>query len=202
MEVFEAVKKRRSIRRFQQRKVEEEKVEKVLEAARLAPSWGNVQPWRFIIVEEEERRKELAKIVRQRQIERAPLLIACCGDLHAWDEFPKRIEELNPGNPEAVEKVKNDPLINPKLVSKEMVLKRTNEQVIFAVQNMVLTATSLGLGSCIIGGRLPMDDVEKFLRLPEGMVVVCLLTLGYPDEQPEERPRLEMERLVRREVWE
>jgi nitroreductase len=67
---------------------------------------------------------------------------------------------------------------------------------------MVLTATSLGLGSCIIGGRLPMDDVEKFLRLPEGMVVVCLLTLGYPDEQPEERPRLEMERLVRREVWE
>ncbi len=59
MEVFECIKTRRSIRRYKRRDIEEDKLMKILEAARLAPSAHNHQPWKFIVVKEEEKKKAL-----------------------------------------------------------------------------------------------------------------------------------------------
>lgn len=73
---------RRSIRRYQNKKVEEEKVEKLLEAAAAAPSAGNEQPWHFIVIQEREKLDHLAEIhPYAKMLKEAPLAIAVCADL-------------------------------------------------------------------------------------------------------------------------
>ena len=62
MDVSEAIQKRVTIRRWKPTPVEKEKIVKVLEAGRRAPSWGNVQPWRYIVVQDKARIEELAKV--------------------------------------------------------------------------------------------------------------------------------------------
>ncbi|MCM8819722.1 MAG: nitroreductase family protein [Candidatus Omnitrophica bacterium] len=79
MDVFEAIKRRRSIRSFLDKPVEEEKLLKIFEAARQAPSASNRQEWRFVIVKDLEMRKKIASFTKgQNFIQEAPLIIACC----------------------------------------------------------------------------------------------------------------------------
>jgi len=77
MNVFEAIKTRRSVRSYKDRDIEEEKLKKILEAARLAPSAKNLQQWKFVVVREREKRKKLAEAAnRQDFIGEAPVVIA------------------------------------------------------------------------------------------------------------------------------
>ncbi len=79
MDVMEAIKKRCSVRSYQNRPVEREKLDKILEAARLAPSASNRQEWRFIVVQDKETRKRLAQAARnQTFVGEAPVIIVCC----------------------------------------------------------------------------------------------------------------------------
>jgi len=79
MEIIKAIEKRYSVRRYQKRPVEGEKLLRVLEAARLAPSAGNRQEWRFVIVQEEEKRRALAEAANnQGFVAEAPVVIAAC----------------------------------------------------------------------------------------------------------------------------
>ena len=80
MNVFEAIEKRRSIRSYESTPVPEEKLEKILEAARLAPSASNVQPRHFIVVTDKERRDALAAGMFARFLKQAPVVIVACGD--------------------------------------------------------------------------------------------------------------------------
>jgi len=81
MDIFEAIEKRRSIRNYQDRDVEEEKIIKILEAARAAPSASNRQEWRFIVVRDKEVRKKLCKAAKgQKFVQEAPVVIACCAE--------------------------------------------------------------------------------------------------------------------------
>jgi nitroreductase len=80
MELMQAIRARRSIRNFQDKPVEEEKLLAVLEAGRLAPSAKNMQDWRFIVVRDETARGRLAEAARsQRFVAQAPVVIAACG---------------------------------------------------------------------------------------------------------------------------
>lgn len=76
MDVFEAIKNRRSVRAYKPEAVAEEKLRKVLEAARLAPSAHNAQDWKLVVVKDKERRKELARAAGQSFIGEAPVVIA------------------------------------------------------------------------------------------------------------------------------
>ncbi|UCC95336.1 MAG: nitroreductase family protein [Candidatus Omnitrophota bacterium] len=85
MDVFEAIKKRRSIRSYLDRAVEEEKIRKILEAARLAPSASNRQEWRFIVVRDRAKRSQLAQAAKnQKFIEEAPVVIVCCAETDSY----------------------------------------------------------------------------------------------------------------------
>ncbi|RLC40210.1 MAG: nitroreductase [Candidatus Nealsonbacteria bacterium] len=75
MEVFEAITKRRSVRKYKPEPIPEEKLRRILEAARLAPSAHNAQEWRFIVVREEERRKKIAEASHQSFVAEAPVII-------------------------------------------------------------------------------------------------------------------------------
>ncbi|MBO3803266.1 MAG: nitroreductase family protein [Candidatus Brockarchaeota archaeon] len=81
MEVFEAIAKRRSVRKYKSDPIPEEALLRVLEAARLAPSAGNRQPWRFVVVKDAGRRAEIAKAANdQRFVAEAPVVIAVIGE--------------------------------------------------------------------------------------------------------------------------
>lgn len=80
MDVTEAILKRRSIRKWKSLPVEREKLDKVLEAGRRAPSWGNSQPWRFVVTQDPAKKAGLAAAGGgQTLIEEAPVAIVCCG---------------------------------------------------------------------------------------------------------------------------
>ena len=81
MDVMEAIKRRFSVRNYQDRPVEEKKLKNILEAARLAPSASNRQEWRFIVVRNKDRRQRLMKAARnQTFVGEAPVVIACCAE--------------------------------------------------------------------------------------------------------------------------
>ena len=81
MELMDAIRKRRSIRRYLDRQVEKEKLERVLEAGRLAPSANNKQEWRYVIVQDKAMREELMKAAsHQSFVADAPVVIAACAE--------------------------------------------------------------------------------------------------------------------------
>jgi nitroreductase len=83
MDVFEAVQKRRSVRAYDSTPIRDEKLKKILEAARLAPSAGNIQPWHFIVVADAEKRRKLAQARFAKFLSQAPAVIVGCGDQKA-----------------------------------------------------------------------------------------------------------------------
>ena len=81
MDLYEAVEKRRSVRAYERRAVEEERLLRILEAARLAPSAGNRQEWRFVLVRDPEVRRRLMGVAsNQPFVAQAPIVIACCAE--------------------------------------------------------------------------------------------------------------------------
>lgn len=80
MDVFEAIQKRHSVRAYESTPVSKEILEKILEAARLAPSAGNIQPWHFVVVTDAEKRVKLAKIPFAGFLREAPVVIVGCGN--------------------------------------------------------------------------------------------------------------------------
>jgi nitroreductase len=142
MDVFEAIVKRRSVRSYEATPVSKEILERVLEAARVAPSASNRQPWHFIVVTDREKRKELSKGLYAKFLAEAPVVIVACGN-----------ERVSP---------------HWYLVD-----------VSLALQNMVIVATSEGLGTCYVGS---FDEkvVKKLLMIPDDLRVIVLLAVGYP----------------------
>jgi len=79
-EVLEAIKNRRSIRKFQEKVVEDEKINAILEAGRWAPSFGNTQPWEFIVVKDKKLKEELVVATAHDSIAQAQVLIVVTVD--------------------------------------------------------------------------------------------------------------------------
>jgi nitroreductase len=90
MNVFEAIQKRRSVRTYSVKQVSKKTLERILEAARLAPSAGNVQPWHFIVVKDPAKREALAEGGRYaRFMKESPVVIVGCGDAEASPNWYK-----------------------------------------------------------------------------------------------------------------
>jgi len=182
MEALDAINKRRSIRRFKSTLVEDKKVEVVLEAARQAPSWANTQCWRFVVVRDVDMRNRLADTgfgvggahpnVATEAMRVAPVAIVACAEL---------------GKAGCSYKEPREPVTDK------------GDWFMFdtalAMQNMVLAATALGLGT-VYTGAFDSVAAEKVLGVPEGYKVVSMTPLGYPDEDPKPRPRKELDEIV------
>jgi nitroreductase len=200
MNVFEAIGRRRSIRKYKNKTLSESQIEQLLEAARLAPSGCNVQPWRFIIVKDKQLKMELRQAsFNQEFVEGAPVVIVCCGDLLSWKATSGRAQEvLDRGNLslsdecEAALKHRIDGAVAAEMHER---IPSTLLNVAIAIEHIVLEAVELGLGSCWI--RLFDENrVRRLLNLPDHICVVALLPVGFPDEDPALRPRLPLSDLV------
>ena len=199
----EAIEQRRSIRKFKPGPVPEECIAALLDAARLAPSGCNAQPWRFKVVTDRETRLKLAQAAyKQSFIASAPLVFVCCADIKGYlDGTLSGIQDL--GKIGAVEdrvikilqKRSEQMDLQMKVMSREQLGSRIAFNVAIAVEHMVLRALDFGLGSCWI--RLMNEqEVRDIFGWDENMFIVALLPVGYPDESPAPRKRLPVEDIV------
>lgn len=182
MEVLEAIKNRRSIRKYKTTAVDDRTIETVLEAACRAPSWANSQCWRFVVVQDVDTRSKLAEalaIVSERPnraieaVRNAPVVIVACAELGRSGYYMSE-----PRKP-----------VTDKGDSWYMF------DTALAMQNLTLAAYSLGLGTVYVGA-FDAKKVAEILGVPEGFCVVSLTPLGYPDEEPPLRPRRELAQTV------
>lgn len=207
MEVTEAIQKRVTIRRWKPIPVEKEKIIKVLEAGRRAPSWGNTQPWRFIVVQDRAKIEELAKVAGgQPHVNTAPVVIVCCGFLEAFSRKMHR-ESLKQLIEAGVMDWPDDVLDNvvlgsdqfaPYRLGEQVMTIKAGEQIMISIAYMTLEALNQGLGSCWVGAISP-KDAHQVMHLPNNIFVHDFFLLGYPDEDPKPRPRKDFDKII---FWE
>ncbi|MFQ5997272.1 MAG: nitroreductase family protein [Dehalococcoidales bacterium] len=179
MEVLEAIKTRRSIRRYTTDPVDDQTLATVLEAARWAPSWSNTQCWRFVVVRDSATKSKLAETLDETNpakdaIRSAPLVIAACAELgQAGRKDGKIVTD------------KGDWFMF---------------DVALAMQNLVLAAHSLGLATVYVG-RFDAKEAARILAVPEGYCFVAMTPLGYPAETKNPRPRKELSEIVFYDQW-
>jgi nitroreductase len=204
MDVSAAILKRTSIRKWKPIPVEKEKIEKVLEAGRRAPSWGNSQPWRFIVVQDKTIKEELAKAAGgQTVISDAPAVIVCCGAREDFShkmqrESLKQLIEVGalPWTDDFLDKVVlQSDLFAPYRLGEQVMTIKASEQVMIAIAYMTLEAVNQGLGTCWVGA-MSAKDAHQVMKLPENLFVHDLLPLGYPDEDPKPRPRKPLDKIA------
>ncbi len=163
MDVLSAIGGRRSIRKYSSKPVEEEKLLKVLEAARLSPSAKNRQEWRFIVVRELKTRMELTEAIGQPFVGEAPIILVCCGT---------EVESIMRGGQ-----------------------PRYTVDLSIATAYMILEAYEQGLGTCWLGSY-DENKVKEVLGIPEGVRIVAITPLGYPNESPAPRPRKQLNEII------
>lgn len=192
----------KSIRKYNgERVVPDGVLETIIKAGGRAPSWSNVQPWFFVVVREIEAKRKLREwALGQKIVESAPVCIVCCGDLAAFrtNNQEKHLRELVEArainlNIQNIAVVLNNKMLTPALNGEEVILQRVKEQICYAIAFMVLEALNQGLGSCIIGASdIGMErEIKNLLCLPEDLVPLSIITLGYPlvAENIKPRPR-------------
>ncbi|MEW6554835.1 MAG: nitroreductase family protein [Actinomycetota bacterium] len=195
---MEAIRGRRSIRRYESRPVPQEIIDELLEAARMAPSASNLQTWKFKVITDAATRRSLREAAfNQRFVEDAPVVIVACADFDAFGERAARIRELLRAGAVKV----SLPMLLRMLRSgraedmEERNLTAAMINVSIAVENMVLAAMSLGLGTCWVRAFQP-ERVSEILSLPPQCPPLFLLPLGYPAEKPGARSRKTMEEIL------
>jgi nitroreductase len=171
MDVMEAIRTRRSIRKYLPEPVSAAALATVLEAARLAPTACNNQPIRVIVVKDAGLREKLIGACKgQKFVGEAPVVLVGCG-LEA-DSYPQQAGWMN--------------------------TFAIDTAIVF--DHITLAATSVGLGTCWIGA-FDEGAVREVLGIPANWRVVCLAPLGTPAETPDARPRKPLTELVSEDGW-
>lgn len=173
MDVLEAIKGRRSVRTFKRETVSPEILEKLIDAARWAPSAGNIQPWEFIIVRKPKIKRRLVEAaLGQTFIEEAPVVIVvCANEVRSSQGYRVRGKTLY-----------------------------CIQDTAAAIQNINLTAYSLGLGTCWVGA-FKEEEAREILKIPRGMRPVAIMAVGYPAEVPTAPSRKSTSQIVHYETF-
>lgn len=173
MELFEAIVKRRSVRAFKRKPLKEGDLTRILGAAILAPSAGDLQPWEFIITTDIEIKRDLVfAALGQSWMDEAPVIITVCAN-----------EEISASR--YGDRGRRFYCIQDTAV---------------AVQNILLAATALGYGSCWVGA-FNDEEVKKVLKIPRGIKPVAIIPIGLPGEVPEVRLKRNLKRFLHFEFY-
>lgn len=207
MDLFDAIRERKSIRRFKQTPVPDEDIKKILDAGRWAPSANNTQPWSFAVIKDKSLLREMANAVRdmidrmtpfaesEKQAQRlaaykgnyytffenAPVVIAVF--MEGYDAGTDRLLAKMGHSPEDIKRLRPLPGL---------------QSVAAAVQNILLAVHALGYGTCWMTGPLVAQDAfGKLLGYGKEKSIAALLPVGVPDEDPPVRPRKPLDDLTR-----
>lgn len=167
MELYDAIRKRCSVRNFKTDPIPPKVIDRILEAARLSPSWANVQATRYVLVTDPQIKKRLADCLTEKNpaakaVETAPVVIGLC--------FVKGESGYYKGK--ALTSLKGQwGLFDAGLVA----------------SHIALAAVSEGLGS-VHAGALNIEKAAEILKVPDSAQLVELIPIGYPD-QPFKSPK-------------
>ncbi|OGO43144.1 MAG: hypothetical protein A2137_08050 [Chloroflexi bacterium RBG_16_58_8] len=189
MDLFEAIKNRRSIRRFNSQPVDDKTVQAVLEAAHWAPSWGNTQCWRFIVVRDAKVKQQVAATLFKikvdiewvenaaaRAISQAPVLLVICAETGKAGFNTEGAPVTDKGDCWFM------------------------FDIALAVENLALAAHAVGLGTVIVGG-FDAPAVARLLDVPDGYRVVTMTPLGFPDHKGQVSPRKSLTEVIYKEKY-
>lgn len=195
----EAIEQRRSIRKFKPDAVPHAILRELLNAARLAPSGSNAQPWRFKIVKDNEIKEKLVKAsYDQAFIAEAPVVLVCCADIGGYlNGVVSGLQDL--GKIGAVE----DRIVHivlerthrMKALSFDQFGQRIAFNVAIAIEHIALRALDFGLGTCWVR-LIDEQAIREIFGWDETISVVALLPVGYPDESPVPRKRRTIEEIA------
>ena len=211
--LLELIQNRKSVRDYQDKKIPHSDLKKILEAGYLAPSWMNSQPWKFILVENQQTKDLLCELSsNQPHVKNAAALVVCIADKNGWskEEFGEVLAARGIGE-SGREKIFSIPMFYPVLLGDDKVLMRSVEQVTYAISYMMLEAKELGVDSCIIGAlqneatviKNPelVQKVNEKLNLTEDDVIITIMTLGYAlEETPTQKQRKDFNKVVHYET--
>jgi F420 biosynthesis protein FbiB-like protein len=201
LDVLDEIRKRRSIRKYQEKEVDLKIVLKALDVARWSPSAHNAQPWRYIIVEDRLLKKRLAENMAAAWIQ----------DLKSNGYSGYQIEQLTEGS---ISLFSDAPVLLIACLSMEDMHqypddeRRTSEylmgvqSVAASIMSLLLALHSLNLGASWYCAPLFCQSIVKeTLLIPKEVHPQALITLGYADESPQPPPRFNLEEIVFKTNW-
>ena len=200
MEFIEVLKKRRSVRKYKDQPVARELMVKVIEAANMAPSATNSQPWSFTVLEKEdltalttiteqsfnERFGQMGKKVVEEKL--AKLSIPEPDKFKGLSNFYRSLG----GAPVAI-------IVTASIADDPHATKMNLASASAAVQNILLAACDLGLAACWMMGPLhkKLNEIKELLRIPPGEDIIAIIPLGYPAAEPESPKKVSAEEKTR-----
>ena len=174
----------KTIRKYKTLPVTDETAEKILQAGCRASTTGNMQLYSIIVTREEANKKRLAPLhFNQPMVVNAPLVLTFCADFNRFNKWCVQ-NKANPGYDNFLSFV------------------TAAIDTLLAAQNVTIAAESLGLGVCYLGTTTYLAaKIIEILRLPKGVIPVTTLTIGWPDEDPEQPDRLPLDAIVHQEYY-
>ena len=160
---------RRSARKYNGKPVDDKKIMQLIEAARLAPSGSNTQPWNFIVIRSEDTKEKIAEADgKQMWMKGASVFIVCVADIRC--------------------RIKGETEISLNEESSLPELKQIIRDTAIAIEHILLEAESMDLSTCWTAW-FAQDDIRPILGIPSDKYVVGVVTVGYSDEAPKTVPR-------------
>ncbi|MCX8116746.1 MAG: nitroreductase family protein [Desulfobacterota bacterium] len=185
MDLYELMMKRRSVRAFEAREIPETIIEKLLDVANHAPSGGNIQPLSILLVRSPEARLKLSELAGgQPWVKNAPLSMIFCLDFYRIKKWAERCQT----------DFRGEQALNHFLIA--------YADLMAAAQNVVILAESLGLGSVYIGAiQHEIDETRRYFDLPQYVLPMMVLCIGYPKSIPRTIPKLNKKVIVHQERY-
>lgn len=181
---MECIKNRRTIRKYKQEDIPAECLNRLLEEAFRASTMGNMQLYSVVVTRDPQMKQKLAPAhFNQPMVTDAPVVLTFCADFNRFSKWC-RCRKAEPGydNPISFLNAATDALL--------------------VTQNFCTLAEAHGLGICFLGTTIYNPDrIVEILRLPELVMPVATITLGYPDETPEQPDRLPIEGILHEESY-
>ena len=173
-QVFNAINERVSLRKYADKKIDQETLDQIIHAAMRAPTAGNMMLYSIVVIKDQAIKDRLSVTCdNQPFIAKAPVLLLFVADFEKWDRFLKI---------SGVEEYAKEKNLEYEGASPADLMLCIQDAVI-AAQNAVIAAESLGIGSCYIGDILEEYEVHKeLLNLPENVLPISMITLGYYEE--------------------
>lgn len=182
--MFDTILNHRSIRKYTGEPVPAVVLDYILEAGTRASTTGNMQVYSVIVSTEDSIKEELSPChFNQPMVKEAPLVLTFCADFNRFNKWC-RLRKAEPGY---------DNFLSFMTAAIDALL---------VAQNVCIAAEDAGLGVCYLGTTIyTAEKIIEILDLPKGVVPVTTLTLGYPDEKPEQTDRLPLEAVIHREKY-
>lgn len=185
MNLYDLMMKRRSVRVFEDQEISESIIEQLVDVANQAPTGGNIQPLSIILVQTPEGRKKLAELSGdQPWVEKAPLTMIFCLDFYRIKKWAELCQT----------DFRGEQAVNHFLIA--------YADLMVAAQNVVILAETFNLGSVYIGSiQHEIDETRHFFEIPEYVLPMMLLSIGYPKSIPQSIPKLKKEVIVHHEKY-